>query len=276
MKTIHARPAVVLALTLAILMAPVLGGGTAAAAEQFDATHAGYDRLLKAVVAGGRVDYARLLADPGALDEYLQSAAGVTEARFDAWPENQRLAFLLNLYNAATLRLILDHYPLESIKQIGGLFKGPWDQPVVGLFGRRITLDTLEHDILRKRYREPRIHMALVCAAKGCPALRQEAYVAERLNAQLDDQARRYLNSAAGLRIARGQGVVYFSAIFKWFGDDFRALYDPPRGFDGLTPVQRAVANFCASYLPQPEREYLAQGGYDVRYLPYDWSLNAK
>ncbi|MBI5062011.1 MAG: DUF547 domain-containing protein, partial [Desulfatitalea sp.] len=113
----------------------------AAAAETFDPTHAGYDGLLKQVVAGGRVDYARLLADPGVLDGYLESAAGVAEAQFDAWPEGRQLAFLINLYNGVTLRLILDHYPLKSIKEIGGLFKGPGDQPAVRLFGRRLTLN---------------------------------------------------------------------------------------------------------------------------------------
>jgi hypothetical protein len=245
-------------------------------AAQFDQTHAGYDALLKRFVTDGRVDYQGLKAETTTLDRYLDNTAGVTEATFNAWAKSERLAFLINLYNAATLKLIVDHYPVKSIKDIGSIFKGPWDQPVVRLLGKTITLDNLEHDIIRKQYREPRIHIALVCAAKSCPTLRSEAYVAAKLDAQLDEQSRRFLASPAGLRIDRGKKAVYFSSIFKWYGEDFVAGFSPASGFSGLDTTQRAVANFCGGYLSASDGDYLKAGGYAVKYLDYDWALNAK
>jgi hypothetical protein len=258
----------------ALLIAAALVFPAVGSAAQFDRTYAGYDALLKQYVSDGRVDYKGIATDIDALDRYLYGAAGVSEAAFNAWAESERLAFLINLYNAATLKLILDHYPIDSIKDIGSFFKGPWDQEVVRLFGSTITLDNLEHDIIRKQYSEPRIHLALVCAAKGCPPLRSEAYVAGKLDAQLDDQSRRFLTSPAGLRIDRGRKTVYFSSIFKWYGKDFVGRYSPSSGFTGLSGTERAVANFSSKYLAPSDSDYLKAGGYSVKYLDYDWSLN--
>jgi uncharacterized membrane protein YdjX (TVP38/TMEM64 family) len=262
-----------------ILVAVLLSTGLitwtgVANAESFDQSYAGFDALLKRFVSDGRVDYNGLRSDPQALVRYLEDAAGVEKAHFNDWMESERLSFLINLYNAATLKLIVDHYPVRSIKKIGSIFRGPWDQRVVRLFGEVITLNNLEHDIIRKQYNEPRIHLALVCAAKGCPKLRSEAYVAERLDGQLDDQSRDYLSSPAGLHIDRGRQIVYFSSIFKWYGEDFITGYSPASEFSGLDQTERAVANFSSRYLSAPDRNYLKAGGYSVKYLDYDWSLN--
>ena len=148
--------------------------GTSFAAKTwtFDQSHSRFDRVLKKFVKDGLVDYAGLKANPGELRRYLDELSTPSEMDFGRWMEKEQLAFLINLYNATTLRLIVDHYPVKSIKDIGNLWKGPWDQPVVRLFGRKVTLNTIEHDILRKNYEEPRIHFALVCAARGCPPLR--------------------------------------------------------------------------------------------------------
>jgi len=239
---------------LGLLLAGLTTGTTESVMAQvhdFDHTHAAYTEVVKAHVTNGQVDYKAIKAGPAALNGYLDSLAAVSERDFKAWTEPQQIAFLANLYNAATLKLVLDHYPLKSIKDIGNVFKGPWDQPVVRLFGRTITLNNLEHDILRKDYNEPRLHMALVCAAKGCPILRGEAYVAERLDAQLDDQSRRYLASSAGLVLDRAKGEAHISSIFKWYGKDFPS-----------------VAAFVAKYSGQ------SLDGLKIRYLDYDWSLN--
>ena len=141
-------------------------------AAGFDPTHAALGQVLAARVTNGVVDYAALKAAPTGLDGYLATLAAVPEAEFNAWPEPARLAFLLNLYNATTLKLIADHHPVASIKQIGGLLKGPWKQEVVRAWGRVLTLDELEHGIIRAQYPDPRAHFALVCAAKSCPPLR--------------------------------------------------------------------------------------------------------
>jgi hypothetical protein len=260
-----ARAALLLAVVFTV---PIL------AAADFDHSHSAYDAVLKAHVAEGRVDYRALKAAPQALNDYLAELAQVPEQQFRKWSKEQQLAYYFNLYNAATLKLIVDHYPVKSIKDIGSLFKGPWDQPVVRLFGKTITLNELEHGILRKDYHEPRLHLALVCAAKGCPPLRDEAYTAEQLDKQLDDQARTYLGSSKGLRIDRGKREVQVSAIFKWYGDDFVGKYTPSSGFSGLGKTERAVASFCSKYVSDTDRRYLEAGGYDLEYLDYDWSLN--
>ncbi|MEK7684928.1 MAG: DUF547 domain-containing protein [Verrucomicrobiota bacterium] len=227
----------------------------------FDQTHAGFDRLLKQHVSDGWVDYARLKADPKPRSAYLDQLAAVTEAEFSQWSEKARLAFLINLYNAATLKLIVDHYPVRSIKDIGGLFSSPWKQEAVRLFGRVTTLDAVEHDILRKLYAEPRIHFALVYAAKGCSPLRREAYVASRLDEQLDDQARLFLASQEKNRVVANERTVYLSPIFKWFAGDFEKH-------------SGSVLTFIEPYLPEADRRALAGHGLKIRYTDYDWSLN--
>ena len=154
------------------LVGAILLSLCAVSVADFDHAQATLDRVLKARVKNERVDYSALKADSKDLDAWLQSAGAATDAEFHHWSQSQQLAFLINLYNAATLRLILDHYPLKSIKDIGSVFKGPWKQEVVPLLGKTVTLDFLEHGILRKKYAEPRLHFAIVCAAKGCPPLR--------------------------------------------------------------------------------------------------------
>jgi hypothetical protein len=275
MKT-YPKARVVLALAALLVCAALPWTAAMADAVAFDPAHPGYDALLKRFVVDGRVDYQGLRNDRAALDRYLDGLAGISEATFSAWPASERLAFLINLYNAATLKLIIDHYPITRIKDIGSIFKGPWAQPVVRHLGQTITLDTLEHGLVRKQYGEPRIHLALVCAAKSCPPLRSEAYVADRLDAQLDDQSQRFLASPAGLRIDRGGKTVYFSSIFKWYGQDFVDRFSPATGFPGLDPTERAVAHFCSGYLSAADGDYLKAGAYSVKYMDYDWALNAK
>lgn len=229
--------------------------GIVSSATAQSLTHAQHslDAVLKKFVADGVVDYRGLKTNDQQLKDYLSAARAVKEADFIDWSRNEQLAFLINLYNAATLQLILDHYPVKSIKDIGSFFKGPWDQPVVSLFGKSITLNELEHGIIRKRYKEPRVHMALVCAARGCPPLRSEAYTAEKLNQQLDDQTRIYLASPAGLVIDRAHRVAHISSIFKWYSDDFAS-----------------VRSFIEKYSGE------SLDGLKIRYLDYDWSLNGR
>jgi hypothetical protein len=261
--------AVIAALCLVMLQAiPSL------AAQQFDHKHKAYEQILKAHVVDGRVDYRTLKADPQPLNRYLNNLAAVPKQQFQSSSKEQQLAFLVNLYNAATLKLIVDHYPVKSIKDIGSWFKGPWDQQIVRLFGTTITLNTLEHDILRKNYNEPRLHLALVCAAKSCPPLRSEAYTAEKLDGQLNDQARTYLASPQGLRIDRKAREVRVSSIFKWYGKDFVNKYTPGPGFAELNKTESAVISFCSSYVSDQNRAYLMTGDYTVKYIDYDWSLN--
>ncbi|MHC4288063.1 MAG: DUF547 domain-containing protein [Planctomycetota bacterium] len=242
----------------------------------FDLDHTLYDTILKEFVKEGLVDYAELQKNPHSLNRYLTGLSQVKEPVFKEWEKNQQLAYLINLYNAATLKLIVNHYPIERIKDIGSLFKGPWHQPIISLFEKPITLNTLEHEIIRTDYDEPRIHLALVCAAKGCPPLRGEAYTAEKLHAQLDDQGRLFLSNPDKFQIDRPHHTVYLSPIFKWYGKDFTRQFTPQGGFEKLNKTERAVLNYCSRYLCDPDSQFLAAGGYSVRYLDYDWSLNER
>jgi len=244
-----------LALTVAVLL-PAL-----APASSFDHRNAAFDALLKQHVNDGWVDYAALKANPERLDSYLAQLAAVSEANFNSWPEKQRLAFLINLYSAATLKLIVDHYPVKSIKDIGGAFSGPWKQDAVRLFGKVTTLDNLEHGIIRQQYHDPRVHFALVCAAKGCPPLRSEAYTADRLDEQLDDQGRTFLAQSQKNRVDAGARVIYLSPIFKWFAGDFEAK-------------SGSVLKFVEPFLP--EKGHAVTDGFKTKYTEYDWSLNDK
>lgn len=227
-------------------------------AADFDQSHAIFDGVLKQYVKNARVDYALLKAHPQDLNCYLDQVAAVSKAEFKKWSEPQQIAFLSNAYNAYTLRLIIDHYPLKSIKDIGNIINGPWDQPVVILFGETINLNTLEHKILRVDYAEPRLHFVLVCAAKGCPPLRGEAYIGTRLEEQLVDQAKQFLAESAKNRIVATERTVYLSPIFKWYGGDFEKKY----------------GSVLAALQPYWPGKASATDGFKIRYTDYDWSLN--
>jgi hypothetical protein len=228
------------------------------------------------------VDYATLNRNPAALNEFVAAIGSLEEARFEQWDENRQIAFLINAYNALALKVIIDHYPIEasffrrffypdnSIQQIPGVF----DRIEFPVMGRKLTLDNIEHDILRKRYNEPRIHVALVCAAKSCPPLRREPYRGGRLESQLEDQSRRFMNSPQGLRVDRERNTVYLSSIFKWFGEDFIQTHTPESGYGDHGQKERAVLNYAARYRDESVAEYLRGGEYRVQYLDYDWSLN--
>jgi hypothetical protein len=238
-----------------------LFSGLKLAAAEFDHTHAMLDRMLAQHVADGFVDYAALKTGPKTLTDYLGQLASVPKNEFDGWSDANRLAFLINLYNATTLKLIVDHYPVKSIRSIGWLPGSAWKQDVVHAFGRVLSLDELEHGIIRREYRDPRVHFALVCAARGCPPLRAEAFVGARLNEQLDDQGRIFLGQAAKNRVDVTAHVVHLSPIFKWFGEDFE-------GQAG------SVLKFVAPFLLEPVSRALASGDWKIDYTDYDWSLN--
>ena len=233
----------------------------AAGTLDFDHSHVLFDKVLKRFVHDGLVDYAALKKDSADLDQYLAGLEAVTEPDFKQWSREQQIAYLVNLYNARTLRLIADHYPVKSIKQIGNLLQGPWDQPVVRLFGNTGTLNMIEHKMLRKNYDEPRVHFALVCAARGCPPLRNEAYTASRLSVQLDDQGRIFLSTPHKNSVDMQNGVLNLSPIFKWFREDF-------------VKKSGSEFQFIKLYLPAAEAGAMTGNSYKIRYTFYDWSLN--
>ncbi|WP_027192596.1 DUF547 domain-containing protein [Fundidesulfovibrio putealis] len=216
-----------------------------------------FAQVLAKHVHNGIVDYTGLKADPSRLDAYLAQLAA---ADLPSLPERERFAAYINLYNAATIRLILDHFPVASIRDIGGLFGSPWKLPVVRTCAGTITLDALEHEILRKQFKDPRLHAAINCASKGCPPLLPEPYEAARLDEQLDRAARAFVRTPDRARLTGD--TLFVSAIFDWFEADFG-------GADG-------VIAFVARHADPALRDALAAHGGKVKlkYLPYDWSLN--
>ncbi|MEL6556289.1 MAG: DUF547 domain-containing protein, partial [Cyanobacteria bacterium J06621_11] len=218
----------------------------------------------------GLVDYEGLQANRQDLDAYNASIQLTSQASFDSWSEAEQIAFLINAYNSLTLKSIVDESPIkDSIKDITGV----WRFKKHGILGDEQTLNNIEHDILRKNYNEPRIHAALVCAAMSCPYLRQEPFIGEDLDAQLDDQVRIFLGQPDVLVIDREQGEVRLSSIFDWFTSDWAASFTPDEGFNGSND-ERAVLNFISAYVDEGDSEYLKTGDYRVRYSDYDWSLN--
>lgn len=218
----------------------------------------------------GLVDYAGLQAESDALRAFNQSLGQVSPATFRAWSEADQIAFLINAYNAFTLQSIIDQTPIKaSIRDIPGV----WRIRKFELAGESKTLDNIEHQTLRKHYEEPRIHAAVNCSAISCPVLRTEPYTGEKLDAQLEEQVQRWLTSPEGLQIDRDNNTVYLSQIFDWFGEDWSTNYAVEAGFSG-NDKERAVLNFVSQYVSSEDRDYLQKGGYQVKYLDYNWALN--
>lgn len=259
---------------LLVAVGVALAGGAADVAAQGRATtrvvrdtvdHRRFDRLLRRYVdAEGNVDYAGLAARADSvLRPYLRRLA---DADLSSLGRDARLALWINAYNAYTLKLIVDHYPIENIWAVTPGPAEPKDDSPFALEVGRVadtlrTLDEIEHEIIRERFDEPRIHFALVCAAKSCPRLRREAYTGPRLDAQLDDQTRTFVHDDSKNRIPAGPDRIALSRILKWYGDDFG---------DGPADLQR----FIAPYFEGAVRERLAAADYAVTFRPYDWALN--
>ncbi|MBI5060572.1 DUF547 domain-containing protein [candidate division KSB1 bacterium] len=152
----------------------------------FDHTYTDRSALLTSGVVNGRIDYPASTVSQATLRDSLEQAGEVERSEFDRWSQSQQLAFLVHIYNAATIELIIEHYPAKSTIDIGGMFSSPWKIAFVDLLGQVVSLDYIEKNMLRDRYREPGIHFDMVCASKGGPSLRSEACLSERLNDQLD------------------------------------------------------------------------------------------
>lgn len=247
---------------LAILIAWFATAGTATACAKVDTEHADWSALLaRRVTDDGRVDYAGLAReDLAALDRYLAMLSGACAEDYARWSRADKIAFWVNTYNAFTVRLILDHYPLRSIRNIGWLPGAAFRKvfiPMPGLRGGHIALDDIEHQVLRAQFAEPRIHFALVCAAQSCPPLRKEAYRGAVLDQQLDDQGRRFLGDIDKNRVDSTARTLSLSPIFKWFRPDFES--------DG------SLASFVAPYLDLDPAE---AANFAIEFLDYDWSLN--
>lgn len=235
----------------------VMSGANQLQAEE--ELHVIWSELLEKHVSSGVVDYQGFKKDEKRLDAYLDVLDATDPEQL---PENERLALWLNAYNAYTVKLILDNFedgqPVKSIRDIGGFFSGPWDIKFCRVGGEVYTLDNIEHDIIRPRFKEPRIHFAVNCASQGCPPLISEPYIGSRLDEQLTSSTVNFVNDKE-FNYLDGS-TLYVTKIFKWFSEDFEG----------------GVVDFVRKYAKADLQNRLAELGDDVRvrYLDYDWSLN--
>lgn len=220
-------------------------------------SHDAYTELLqKHVNEAGWVDYKGLMKDREKLDSYLRTLSNFPAS--PKWNDNEKMAYWINVYNAFTLQLILDHYPLKSIKDIGAsvqipFVNTPWQKNFFSIGGESMNLDQIEHKILLKEFNEPRIHFALVCASRSCAPLRQEAYTAEKMEAQLTDQAKRFLLDKNRNEFSKDK--VEVSKYFTWYKKDFTK--------------NGTVIDYLNKYAP-----IKINANATINYKDYNWNLN--
>ena len=218
-------------------------------------SHQQWDKLLKKHIdESGMVNYKGFQEDNAALGAYLKTLSDNVPQ--SSWSENEQKAYWINAYNAFTVSLILQNYPVKSIKDIAGtVYKvdTPWDIKFINIGGKKYDLNNIEHGILRKKYNDPRIHFALVCAAISCPKLRKEAYTGSQLDAQLEDAGKDFLNDKSKNRINADRTDL--SQYFSWYKDDFTK--------------NGSFVNFINKY-----SETKINSNTKIGYLDYNWSLN--
>ncbi len=238
----------------------------------FDHTHKAWTTFLQKHVrikgAASTVEYKSIKSDPQELKNYLGTLEIVTQSEFAKFSEQEKLAFLINAYNAFTIKLIVDHYPVKSIKDAGtrslsNLGANPWKTKFFKLLGKEQHLDNVEHDMIRMLFNEPRIHFAVVCASIGCPALRNEAFQASQIDRQLEEAATSFLSDTTRNRYVPDAKKLELSSIFKWYRDDFTKKHGS------------LVAFIAPRITTNPEYQKIIQDKKtEVSYLDYDWSLN--
>ncbi|CAN5829700.1 DUF547 domain-containing protein [soil metagenome] len=264
-------------LRLAALLLVLPCASLPVAADTFDHGYAAYTQLLARHVHGSRVAYAALTADRAALDRVIAQFDAPAARDETGWTREQRMAFWINAYNAFTLGAIVEAYPIQSrwftrqprnsIRQIPDV----WTARHWRAAGRAVSLDDIEHQVLRPVFMDARIHFAVNCASVSCPPLAAEPYRAETLGAQLDAAARRYLASPEGLRL--DGNTLRVSSIFKWYGEDFAAEYSPI--VPGTRPqVERAILGAIIRFGPPDAAVQARDGAPRIAFLDYDWSLN--
>jgi hypothetical protein len=220
--------------------------------------HSLFNDLLRIYVKNGEVSYAGFKKEEAKLDRYL---ALLEQTNVQQLPRDDQFAFYINAYNAWTIKLILSEYPgIESIWDLGNIIRTPWKKEICRLNGSVVSLDHIEHTVLRPTFKDPRVHFAINCASKGCPPLRPEAYEGNKLDQQLDDAARIFVNDPKYTRLDGKK--LYVSKIFKWFDDDFN----------------NDVFGFIMAYAEGALKAGLEGRREDVKikYLDYDWALNGR
>ena len=257
---------------LAVALLGALLMGSAAGAQGFD--HSAWNRVLKKYVTEeGRVDYGGLKANRTEFDGYIaQIAARSPESHPQDFPTREaHLAYWINAYNALTICGVVDNWPTRSVRDLGFLF-GFFRRDDYTVGGKKVSLNYIEHDVIRKQFSEPRIHFALVCASLGCPKLRREAYVPEWLEQQLEDGARYFINEPRNLQIDPGRNRVTLSKIFDWYSSDFEKYAKAAN----LSGTGQPILDYVRRYANENNCRALdALKNPRVSYADYSWEINA-
>ncbi len=250
--------------------------------EEMESTkfYQSYASVLNKYVDGkGLVNYKDLKANRSELDSFIKKLSEVKN--IDTYSRHEKIAFWINAYNALMLRIIVDNYPIKpsftksiiypknSARQIDGVF----DEVFFNVAGKKVSLNTIEHEILRVQFVEPRIHMALVCGAVSCPYLLNEPFYSTRLNKQLDEQTIAFISRPEAFLINEKEETIQLSSIFDWFGDDFRKHTGAK--LKKLYPSKEAgVLGFVSNYIDPDVQNFLIAQERDIEYSDYDWTLN--
>ena len=240
--------------------------------------HNSFTQVLGKYVKNGSVDYKGLKKDQDLLNQYINQLQSVSTEEIKEWNREEKLAYWINSYNAYTIRIILNHYPIKksstlkarfypdnSIKQIPGV----WDDIKVKAGEKELSLNEIEHGILRKDFNESRIHFAIVCASIGCPELWNQAYEAEHLEKQLEQAATKFVSDRQKIKVDLSKNTLYLSKILQWFREDFSKYSE-----DLKYGKNNGVVSFCFKYFPKAVSEQLRREKLKIKWLDYDWSLN--
>ena len=260
----------------ALVMAALIGCGSSeklpqAAPKPFDPTYSNFAAVLQEHVRGELIDYAALASQRNRLDSFIAELAGLSGNEFDKMERDQQMALWINAYNGITLRSIIDHYPVKSIKDIDGV----WEKKEWEVAGRKVTLNEIEHDILRPKYKDPRVHFALNCASIGCPPLPGEVFLASELEQQLNRAAAAFVANPARTWFDTDKAEIHTSELFTWFGEDFIAQFQSTETDLHLSPVDNAVMGLLRRYAGEESSDKLDSiKNWSLVYESWDWSLN--
>jgi hypothetical protein len=249
--------------TITVVAALLIVTGLCQPATASDFDQSKFDQVLKTYVNdNGLVDYNGIAADR-IFRAYMED---LKTAKPEAMSRDGKLAFWIDAYNAVTIDKVIKWKPKKSVRET--FVPGVWTSTKFFttrdhiVAGKQLSQDDIENDILRKQFKDPRIHFAIVCASSSCPPLPRFAYTAENVQAKLEEETRKYLNSNRGTRIEAGENTLYLSKLFDWYKGDFESK-------------SGSVLNFIKPYLDQKTLAFL-QRGPKIAYLDYDWALNAQ
>lgn len=251
-----------------------------ASANMANDIYASWDSdLNKYVDRDGYVNYRSWKANRSGVDSFLASGSKISAEDYSQMSKEQKLALWINLYNAGTIKQILDHYPIHktglnfypdsSIRQIDGV----WDKYKLQAAGKQVSLSDIENKILRAEFKEPLIHFAINCASHGCPKILNHSYKSETVYKEMEASAHAFVNDTNKNRIDIKKQKLELSRIFEWFGDDFKERYGG-NGIAGRSNRESAVLNFILKHVDIPQREMIRSNQFALSYRPYDWSLN--